>query len=442
MKPALIEQHTATDKRTQLIELDSITTRGMQLREASDSAAVARYAEAYREGVDLPPIVVFYDKLGDESGGDGIHYLADGHHRVAAAKRADLTELHAIIKKGTKRDAVLYAASANGQHGVPLTNDDKRRIVGVILADDEWRAMTDRALADMLHVSPHLVAKIRKTLPADQQTTVRKTKDGRTLDTKNIGKRTLKPRPAKTWDPADRTAEINTINDFVTFLYAREQFRTHDNNHLRAIAVCLLFPATVDCPVDINLAAVDTRRTVKQLHAVAELSAVVMITGDDSGIYLTDKFYDQHRTLVDAFTHGTTAPAHRAAINPTLPAAEPEELTAADVTDPEPLSHDQYLRELFVERLATGKFSYRASDQTLLALALITGVEGGDARYSNDLLIRSSVLFAEALAHEIAHHLTTRTTKVAQLPALPDLCNLFGISYSDLEAMAAKGGKP
>jgi ParB-like chromosome segregation protein Spo0J len=41
------------------------------------------------------------------------YYLADGFHRVAAAKSVNLEELPAEIRVGTKREAMLYACGAN-----------------------------------------------------------------------------------------------------------------------------------------------------------------------------------------------------------------------------------------------------------------------------------------------------------------------------------------
>lgn len=179
--PALIEQHTVSDKKTKTIPLAGLVTKGMQLRVTTDKEAVARYAEAYANGEELPPIVVFDD------GWDAL-LVADGHHRVAASEKAGKKSIECIIKKGDRRAARLYASRANLQHGVPLTNDDKRNIVRDLLGDAEWRKWSDRELARHTGTSPNFVGKIRKQLPKDQQSSVRKGKDGTERDTKNIGK--------------------------------------------------------------------------------------------------------------------------------------------------------------------------------------------------------------------------------------------------------------
>lgn len=52
--------------------------------------------------------------------------LVDGFHRVMATERAGKKTIRAIITDGTKADAVLKAAKANQQHGLPTTNREHR----------------------------------------------------------------------------------------------------------------------------------------------------------------------------------------------------------------------------------------------------------------------------------------------------------------------------
>lgn len=179
-KPALLEQHAATERQRVEIAIGDITTRGMQLRAGgTDAATVKRYTEAYEAKADMPPIVVFRDA-------EGVLWLADGHHRTAGAKAAGRTKIEAIVKKGERRDAVFYAASANGGHGLALSNADKWHIVETLLKDDEWRKMSDRALHEKCHVSPSFVAKVRKTVHGAQSDT-RTGKDGRTIAKRGTG---------------------------------------------------------------------------------------------------------------------------------------------------------------------------------------------------------------------------------------------------------------
>ena len=152
---------------------------------ALSEAHIREYAALLQEGHQLGRIVVFQD------GSD--YYLADGFHRVAAAKSIDLEELPAAIRMGTKRDAMLYACGAN-KHGKPLSNPDKQRVVLHLLEDAEWGQWSDREIARHCGVGHALVSRLRRSLSTgDSDTAPRtyRTKQGTvtTMDTRAIGKR-------------------------------------------------------------------------------------------------------------------------------------------------------------------------------------------------------------------------------------------------------------
>jgi ParB-like chromosome segregation protein Spo0J len=121
--------------------------------------AVAEYAAAMKSGARFPPIVVFDD-------GETL-WLADGHHRVQAARRAGLEEVLAEEYKGGRRDALLYACGANAAHGVRRTNADKRFAVRLMLRDEEWCKWSSREIARRCAVDEGLVRKVRRELSAD-----------------------------------------------------------------------------------------------------------------------------------------------------------------------------------------------------------------------------------------------------------------------------------
>ena len=60
------------------------------------------------------------------------------------------------VRAGTRRDAILFAVGANGDHGLRRTNEDKRRSVLVLLRDEEWGAKSDRWIATQAGVSNRL----------------------------------------------------------------------------------------------------------------------------------------------------------------------------------------------------------------------------------------------------------------------------------------------
>lgn len=140
------------------------------------------YAEEMRQGVIFPAVTVFFD------GSD--YWLADGFHRVHAARRAGQGAIDADVRQGTRRDAVLYSVGVNAEHGLRRTNDDKRRAVMTLLQDEEWRQWSDYKIAEACHVSRSLVQSMRSSLAlkTSEKTYITKHGTTATMDTSNIGK--------------------------------------------------------------------------------------------------------------------------------------------------------------------------------------------------------------------------------------------------------------
>lgn len=157
---------------------------GTQVRAQTDWLIVDDYAQAMKDGAIFPPIVVYFD--GSE------YWLSDGFHRVEAAERAGLTEIAADVRRGTQRDAILHACSANAAHGLRRTNADKRRAVETLLRDEEWARWSDGEIARRCQVSDRFVSSMRKELsPNGSEITTRTVqRNGTTYtqNTTNIGK--------------------------------------------------------------------------------------------------------------------------------------------------------------------------------------------------------------------------------------------------------------
>jgi hypothetical protein len=129
---------------------------GTQIREAVSPTTVSEYAEALRAGAKFPPIDVFFD--------GSRYWPADGFHRLEAHCQAGLQEIDAELHNGSRRDALLYAAGANAEHGLRRTSEDKKRAVLTLLRDPEWREWSDREIAGRVKVDHKTVGKYRREL--------------------------------------------------------------------------------------------------------------------------------------------------------------------------------------------------------------------------------------------------------------------------------------
>lgn len=149
----------ATKLKTETIRLaDLAMDKSTQMRASLNRTAIIDYAEAEADGVTLPPIVVF------RRAGVKKIWVGDGWHRILARKRNGHKTILAEVRDGTRRDAMLYAAGANREHGVRRTNEDKRKAVIVLLKDSEWRKWADTEIGRACGVSPGMVAKYRDWL--------------------------------------------------------------------------------------------------------------------------------------------------------------------------------------------------------------------------------------------------------------------------------------
>lgn len=126
-----------------------------QPRTELNSEAIQDYAEAMIAGATFPPITVFRN-------GSPAYYLADGWHRVNAAKVARLNEIEADVHEGTLRDAILYSCKANYNNGLKRTNRDKRHAVETLLRDEEWSKRSDRWIAEQCGVTHPFVGVLRE----------------------------------------------------------------------------------------------------------------------------------------------------------------------------------------------------------------------------------------------------------------------------------------
>ena len=91
-------------------------------------------------------------------------WLADGFHRLHAARSLGLEFFQAHIEPGTQREAVQRSLGANARHGKRRTRADKRRAIERALFDVQWATWTDARVARLCHVTPSMVTNVRQAL--------------------------------------------------------------------------------------------------------------------------------------------------------------------------------------------------------------------------------------------------------------------------------------
>lgn len=163
--------------KTDLIRIDGDT----QPRTEVSMFTVQEYADEMQSGESFPPVDVVYD---------GVNYwLWDGFHRYHAARKIGREEVEANVKTGTVEDARWLALGANKSHGLRRKNEDKQRAVRMAL---KLRyAMSNLDIASHVGVDEKTIRNHRENMELTSEipkSTARQGRDGRTIDTANIGK--------------------------------------------------------------------------------------------------------------------------------------------------------------------------------------------------------------------------------------------------------------
>lgn len=175
----------------------------IQPRCALNKDVLQEYSEALANGEKFPPLVAFFD--GKK------FWLADGFHRIEVYKQAKIKESSCEIRQGSKRDAILYACSANVRHGLRLSNADKRKIVTRLLKDEEWKQWSARKLAEVSGTSDAFVRKLmEETGEKPVERKVERAGKEYAMDTGKIGRnkkeKEEEPRPPQEPAPSSYTA--------------------------------------------------------------------------------------------------------------------------------------------------------------------------------------------------------------------------------------------
>ena len=185
----------------------------VQARAKLDQKTVRHYSELMLDGVEFPPLVVFDD-------GEKL-YLADGWHRDAAAELAGIDVFPCDVKKGTRRDAMLFCIEANVRHGLGLTRADKQRAVALLLKDPEWSRWSNREIARVTGYSNNQVGRYRDKLRPETVGAPRLTMRMGQVVTVRTDTRTRMPKeqPPKIWpEPVQLDSPPNYLANWLYYL--------------------------------------------------------------------------------------------------------------------------------------------------------------------------------------------------------------------------------
>ena len=96
----------------------------LQTRAGTDADTIKTYAEAMADGAQFPDVTVFTDGTK--------YWLADGFHRVMAAKVNGKAAISADVRKGTEDDAVVFGGTANNKQGKRPTMADVQHFLSMV----------------------------------------------------------------------------------------------------------------------------------------------------------------------------------------------------------------------------------------------------------------------------------------------------------------------
>ena len=162
------EQKTSeiqNEDKGRLLGIDRLVLSAkIQPRVALDEPTIETYRELMAHGTVFDPVIAYWD---------GRHYwVADGFHRVEAAKRCGFKEIAVEVREGSHANAEFFACGANTKHGLPLNNRDKRRVTKrrlcirhrARMANAAGKDVSDREIAKHIGVSNTFVGNLQREL--------------------------------------------------------------------------------------------------------------------------------------------------------------------------------------------------------------------------------------------------------------------------------------
>lgn len=230
---------------------ESLQSRAVMSQETIDS-----YAEAMIDGVKFPNILVFFD--------GATYWLVDGYHRYFAYQKAGHKDCEADVESGSFRDAELKSVGVNFDHGLPRTNQDKRKAVMKLLDDLEWSEWSNRLIAKQCNVSEMTVGRIKKSLEIVEveKKYVRNGKE-QVMNTKSIGPSA----PSKEEPTTVPTTVLDTVKEQLQELAVAHEELAEENAKLKDRMAIAAMDATDEEKETVEQTLQELRSIVKTLEA-------------------------------------------------------------------------------------------------------------------------------------------------------------------------------
>jgi hypothetical protein len=133
-----------------------------EMRVRVNEAKAQQYAEEMAEGMNFPLPVVFIDTK------DELLRVGDGFHRILAHFRNRKKEIEVELRRGGRRDAILWNIEANReQRGLPFVTGDKRKCIITLLRDAECKKWSGPMIAETVGCHPSYVVTVRSMLESE-----------------------------------------------------------------------------------------------------------------------------------------------------------------------------------------------------------------------------------------------------------------------------------
>jgi hypothetical protein len=183
------------------IPMDKIrVSRDTQARVRLNPATVQEYVELLERKVEFKDdIEVYHDGF--------VFWVGDGFHRHAAYEKVGRLRVPALVREGSQRQAMIHAAGANAEHGLPRKREDVQRAIRMLLDDDETGRLSARTIAKLVRCSPGMVDNMKKLLGRGGEKVVYTDRHGIETEMDVSGQ---KERPRKTLAFG---APVNTYHD-------------------------------------------------------------------------------------------------------------------------------------------------------------------------------------------------------------------------------------